>query len=113
MTEEDRARLRATPAYRRAVWALRMISLSVLLGLLLFLLALLGFPEAVAAPMFAVAFLAMTAGVALLWTSALPLEKAKRAILPKPQPDPLGAAASINGMLMRDVVQRRSHPTDR
>ncbi|MEU4621740.1 hypothetical protein AB0G04_17420 [Actinoplanes sp. NPDC023801] len=110
---EDRNRLRATPAYRRAVWGLRMISLSVLSGILIFLLALLRFPEAVAVPLFAVAFVAMSMGVALGWSSVLPLEKTKRAIRTKYQLDAFDAAALMNGMLIRDVVRLRNRaPSD-
>jgi hypothetical protein len=105
---EDRNRLRTTPAYRRAVRGLQALALAVLAIPATLLLAVFGVPEVVGVAMFAVAFLTAIVGLVLGWSSMLPLERAKRAILTKYQLDAFEMSILMNGMLIRDVVGLRS-----
>jgi hypothetical protein len=57
--------------------------------------------------LFTMAFVAGLVGVALGWSSMLPLEKARRSILEKYQLDAFEQSFLMNGMLIRDVVPRR------
>lgn len=101
ISAEDRKLLQSTPAFRRAVWGLRIAALAPLFVLgLVVLVALEVAPEA-GAPVFTVAFITTAVGVGLVWSSILPMEKVKKAILPKYQLDPVERSALMNKLVLQ------------
>jgi Na+/H+ antiporter NhaC len=110
ISAEDRTRLRSAPAYRRAVWGLRLGALVPLLMLCMVVLVGVGVAPKAGVPVFVVAFASTAVGVGLVWSSMLPLEKIKKSVLTKYQLDPVERAVLLNGMLLRDLVRFRRIP---
>jgi hypothetical protein len=110
ISEEDRDHLRRSPAFRRAVWGLRLITLAPLFVLLIFLLVSLGVPPEAGEPMFSVVFASGFVGVGLGVSSIMSLEKIKRAVLVKYQLDSFEMTLLMNGMLFRDTFRHRKAP---
>ena len=101
ITAEDESRLRSAPAFRRAVWGLRIIALIPLFMLTLVVLVGLGADSEAGMPVFVVGFISTAMGVGLVWSSILPMEKVKKSILPKYKLDPVERSTLMNGLLLR------------
>jgi len=101
ISAEDQIRLQSAPAFRRAVWALRILALAPLFALALVVLVALGLAPGAGTPVFVVAFISTALGVGLGWSSILPMEKVKKAVLPKYELDPVERAALMNGLVLR------------
>jgi hypothetical protein len=104
-TEEGVYRLRISSAYRRAVWAIRLMLLCP------FLMALSAVGAAVLSGPVQFIPLACTFGLALValglgWSSILPLSRTLRSLLPDHPRDVFGAPVGIPGTLLRDVFRR-------
>ncbi|MFD0972205.1 hypothetical protein [Plantactinospora endophytica] len=99
-----RQRVRAEPAYQRAVWGLRLVLLApVLMGLAIGGVAL-DVRGVGLVVLFAFPFGSMVVGLGLSWSSILPLMELQRVILGGHGLDRLGQAGVLRGMLLRDVL---------
>jgi hypothetical protein len=104
-TEEGVYRLRTSPAYRRGVWAIRLMLLCP------FLMALSAVGAAVLSGPVQFVRLGCTFGLALVavglgWSSILPLSRTLRSVLPDHPRDVFGAPVGIPTTLLREVFRR-------
>jgi hypothetical protein len=108
-TEAGRYRLRTSPAYRRAVWAIRLMLLCP------FLMVLSAVGAAVLSGPVQFIPLVCTFGLALValglgWSSILPLSRTLRSVLPDHPRDVFGGPVGIPATLVRDVFRRAPVP---
>jgi hypothetical protein len=101
ISAEDRNRLRSAPAFRRAVWGLRIIALIPLFMLALVVLVALEIAPGAGTPVFAVAFISTAVGIGLVWSSILPMEKVKKSVLSRYKLDPVERSVLMNGLFLR------------
>ena len=101
VSAEDESRLRSAPAFRRAVWGLRIIALIPLFMLAVVFLVGLGADADAGMPVFVVGFISTAIGVGLVWSSILPMEKAKKSILSEYKLEPAERSSLMNRLLLQ------------
>lgn len=103
-----RDRLRSSPAYRRAVWGMRLLLVSPFALLLVAVSAGLGVPKRVGLPLAAVTVGLGFAGVLLGWSAVSPLTRLSREIGEQHGLAPFQRAVLINRVFGRDVLGLRT-----
>ncbi|BEL06282.1 hypothetical protein Q0Z83_044730 [Actinoplanes sichuanensis] len=111
ISEEDRLRLRCAPAFRRSVWALRLLAFFPAVVIAIFVLAVLRVPLQVAEVIAYVAFVACSIGVGLGAISRPSLERVKNDVLDGYDLSPYERAMLLNVMLVRAAVGKYREPT--
>jgi hypothetical protein len=107
ISAEDRLRLRSLPAYRRAIWGMRM-ALAGIPGLLLVAVSAgLGVPRQIGLPL-TVAVLGMVfAGIFIFWSGALPLNRSFRTLAARYSLDVYERSTVLGGGFVRDLIGLR------